>query len=79
MFVNKKIDEFDPLQEYKKKISIKEHPRPKNDKLDIDNFIEHINTSTHLINNNLPETDIKANHSLYNIAKTGLAYINDKN
>jgi len=72
-------NEFDPLQEYKKVLAAKKLSQKQNDSLEIDNFINYINISTHLINKNLPPSDIQTNNLLYTIAKNGLEYANDIN
>jgi len=84
MFTNKNPNEFDPLYEYKKVAITRQHkkvlhPKKHNEQLEIDDFVEYINTSTKLINDNMSEINIQTNNSLYIIAKNGLKYANDIN
>jgi DNA-binding transcriptional regulator YiaG len=51
--------------------------RTPNKDLEIDNFIEYINTSVRLINNNSSEPNIQSNNLLHMIAQNGLKYTND--
>lgn len=45
---------------------------------EMDNFIEYINTSIHLIDKNSPSgADVQTNNLLYMIVKNGLKYAND--